>query len=150
MVSFKQWMQKEKATSLVTLQLPIEGFLQEISNSFDTLRSHHFISKAQSSFLRNLKENLQPNECVNLLDFAENYSFIAQDAVQGFHGNNSQATLHPFVFYYKNSENGLNNINYCIVSDCLQHNANAVNTFISSLRTYKNSLFKFNFLLLFQ
>ena len=36
-----------------------------------------------------------------LLYFAENYSFIVQDAVQGHHWNNSQATLHPFAVYFK-------------------------------------------------
>ena len=32
--------------------------------------------------------------------FRKNYSFVLQDAAQGFHWNNSQATLHPFIAYY--------------------------------------------------
>ena len=39
-----------------------------------------------------------------LLDFAENYSFVIEDEVQGFHWNNIQATVHPIVIY--NRENG--------------------------------------------
>ena len=31
------------------------------------------------------------------------YSFILQDAAQGFHWNNLQATLHPFVAYFVDS-----------------------------------------------
>ena len=38
-------------------------------------------------------------------DFSENYSFIVQDAVQGYHWNNSQVTLHPFVYYYTGQGN---------------------------------------------
>ena len=34
-------------------------------------------------------------------DFAQKYSLVIQDAVQGFHWNNDQATIHPFVVYYK-------------------------------------------------
>ena len=34
-------------------------------------------------------------------DFAENYSFVLQDTAQGFHWNNSQATIHPFVIYHR-------------------------------------------------
>ena len=34
-----------------------------------------------------------------MFDFAENYSFMVQDEVQGFHWNNAQATLHPFLIY---------------------------------------------------
>ena len=30
-------------------------------------------------------------------DFAENYKFMVQDEVQGFHWNNLQCTLHPVV-----------------------------------------------------
>ena len=36
-----------------------------------------------------------------IADLAENYSFILQDAAQGFHWNNDQATLHQFVCYYR-------------------------------------------------
>ena len=32
-----------------------------------------------------------------ILDFAENYNFIVQDAAQGFRWNNNQATLHPLL-----------------------------------------------------
>ena len=67
---------------------------------------------------------------VILLDFFENYSFIVQDAVQGYHWNNSQATLRPIVVYYKESGILCSKI-YCLISDCLNHNTNAVHKFIS-------------------
>ena len=44
------------------------------------------------------------DECIILLDFAENFSIAIQDAAQGFHWDNSQATLHPFVDYFNNSQ----------------------------------------------
>ena len=78
----------------------VEDFIEEVCSHFDMLREHHFISKAQSSYQNSIKENLNENEILILLDFAENYSFIVQDAVQGYHWNNSQATLHPIVMYY--------------------------------------------------
>ena len=37
-----------------------------------------------------LQEKLKENELIILLDLAENYSFVEQDAVQGYHWNNSQ------------------------------------------------------------
>ena len=96
-VNFKQWMQKERTISLVNCTLTVEEFVKEVSNKCNKLRAHHFIAKAQSAYLSELKENLPSNQAIILLDFAENYSFIAQDAVQGYHWNNSQATLCPFV-----------------------------------------------------
>ena len=55
-------------------------------------------------------------------DFAENYSFVIQDAVQGFHWNNTQATIHPFVAYYYDAVRGeVCFLNFVIISDSLTH-----------------------------
>ena len=89
-INFKQWMQKERGISLVNCALTVEEFVKEICNKFNKLRAHHFIVKAQSAYLFKLKENLPTNNAIILLDFAENYSYIAQDTVQRHHWNNSQ------------------------------------------------------------
>ena len=50
--------------------------------------------------------------------------------MQGYHWNNSQATLHPFVVYYRDEQDQkLKVINYCVLSDCLKHNASTVHSF---------------------
>ena len=71
-----------------------------------------------------------------ICDFSENYSFLLQDAAQGFHWNNSQATIHPFVAYYKESGK-LQHINYVIISDCLHHDTIAVHLFQKHLLNEK-------------
>ena len=63
-----------------------------------------------------------------MADFSENYSFVLQDAAQGFHWNNSQATIHPFVAYYMKSGE-LQHLSYVIISDCLNHDTVAVHLF---------------------
>ena len=83
------------------LTTSVQDFIQTACSSIDSLRQHHFIAKAQSRYLSELKETLSEDEAIVMLDFAENYSFVVQDEVQGFHWNNVQATLHPFVIYYK-------------------------------------------------
>ena len=67
-----------------------------------SFKKHDSIAIEQSSFSKNEKESLQPGELIIICDFAENFSFVLQDGAQGFHGNNSQATVHTFVIYYKN------------------------------------------------
>lgn len=63
-------------------------------------------------------------------DFAENYSFILQDEIQGYHWNNGQATIHPFVIYFKKSGTQLaEHITFVIISDCLQHDTTSVHLF---------------------
>lgn len=76
----------------------------EISSRQDKLRlltlwKHHFIAKAQATYLKQQKENLDDETAIVLMDFAENFSFVVQDEVQGFHWDHSQATLHPFAVY---------------------------------------------------
>ncbi|KAL5503158.1 hypothetical protein EMCRGX_G010065 [Ephydatia muelleri] len=85
----------------------------------------------------------EDGEFVVVADFSEYYSFVLQDAAQGFHWNNAQATLHPFVCYYKSGEK-LEHISFVIISDCLHNDTVAVHLYqkhlISFLRSHFGSL----------
>lgn len=89
------------------------------------MRPHAFIATQQASFFRDCKSSLAPGTILVTADFSENYSFL-QDAAQGFHWNNSQATLHPFVAYYNDTENKLCHVSYVVVSEVLHHDITAV------------------------
>ena len=79
--------------------------------------------------------NLSENELIIILDFDENYYFVVQDALQGFHWENSQATLHPIVAYFRSSNGDLKHISICVISDCLKHDQTAVNCFLTKVVT---------------
>jgi hypothetical protein len=140
-IVYKQWLHTDR-TTIVTLTTPIQEFIQLTTDAFDSLLHHHFIAKAQSSYLSKIKESLAPDAVIVLLDFAENYSFIVQDAVQGYHWNNLQATLHPFVVYYR-SEGELKCLNICIISDCLKHDTVTVHSFVSTMLTHLKTVLPF-------
>ena len=72
--------------------------------------------------------SMLPGQYLVIGDFSENYSFMLQDAAQVFHWNNSQATIHPFVVYYKESGK-LQHISYVVISDCSHHDTIAVHLF---------------------
>ena len=79
-----------------------------------------------------MKSSLIANQCLFVLDFAENYAFVEQDAVQGQHWNNNQCTLHLTVIYYV--EDGETKCaSFCFVSDDLRHDAAAVNSYLQEL-----------------
>ena len=61
---------------------------------------------------------MQPRERVLFFDFAENYSFLVQDAAQRFHWNNSQATIHPLKVCHKS---------YACISNHVAHDTVTVN-----------------------
>ena len=133
-VHFKQWLTVDR-TTLQDCSKQIDEFIEHLVEKCDNLTSHHFIAKHQSKYLSDLKENLKPEEAIVILDFAENYSFVIQDAAQGFHWDNSQATLHPFVAYYKN-EDQLEHISMCVISDCLKHDTITVHSFLQVVLPY--------------
>lgn len=129
-VSFKQWMQIDNKCVLETITKPTEEFLDYLFESLPKLLRHSFIATQQSSYLRLLKENLPENQCIVLCDFAENYAFVLQDSAQGFHWNNAQATIHPFVTYYIDEKTKkLAHLSLVIISDCMVHDTVAVHLF---------------------
>ena len=70
-----------------------------------------------------LKDNLPStlDTCIVLADFAENYSMIIQDAVQGWHRTKQQCTIHPVVLYYSNKQKHLHIKSFAFFSDDLDH-----------------------------
>ncbi len=82
---------------------PSDEFVETLCEKLEKLQSHSFIATQQSQFYEECKASLKPDEVVVSADFSENYAFVLQDAAQGFHWNNSQCTIHPFVVYLKES-----------------------------------------------
>lgn len=123
-VIFSIW----QATDRCTLKkecLSTEDFIHYFCTSLETLIPHHFISKRQSEYIKNLKDNLKDGEVVIHTDFSENYAYIAQDAAQAFHYNNDQCTVHPMVCYYKSGEM-VSHKCFVILSECTTHDSAAV------------------------
>ena len=84
--------------------------------------------KSQSAYLRELKDSLRSHTAVILLDFDENYSFLVKDAVQGHYWGNSQASIHPFVIFYKQTGE-LKCHNIAVISDYFKHDTVTVHMF---------------------
>lgn len=124
---YKQWLSTDR-TTLQTISQSTEEFIDTFHAGLQTLKKHDFIAKEQSNFCSDRKGSLKAGDILAIANFAENYSFILQDAAQGFHWNNNQATLHPFICYYRNRID-LEHINFVIVSDCLKHDTVAVHLF---------------------
>ena len=76
--------------------------------------------------------NIRP---LSLPDLAKNYSFLIQDAIQGFYWDNSQATLHPFDIYHMEDWK-IKCTNVVIISDCMKHDTSTVHAFVSRLISY--------------
>lgn len=138
-IEFKQWQHTDR-TTLITRRETVSNFIELLCAQYEKLAAHHFVAKAQAAYMSSTKETLSENTALVLLDFSENYSFLVQDAVQGFHWENSQATLHPFAVYYKaKSNNEVSCMCLCVISDCMQHNAVTVHAFLTLIIPYIKS-----------
>lgn len=130
-IKYKKWSTTDRC-NLDTLIVDPETFTEQFISHLKILIPHHFISFQQSQFLKENKQSLQLGEFLVQLDFAENYSFFVQDAVQGYHWNNTQSTIHPFVIYYK-SDDILQHKSFVIISNCSNHDSIAVHLFINKM-----------------
>ncbi|CAN7998596.1 unnamed protein product [Ixodes hexagonus] len=127
----QQWV-KGTRCRLEALVLTQEDFCDRLLDMLRQIKVNHFASKQQARYLRELKTGLKSkNEAIVLLDFAENYSFIVQDAPQSYHWVNDQASIHPVVIYFRPDESGadISVRSFAVISDCLQHDTTAVSAF---------------------
>lgn len=87
-IKYKQWVSTDRS-NLEDKEEFTDDFINLLADMLQKLTEHHFTAKSQNQYLRELKASLKPYECI--LDFAENFSFIVQDAAQSYHWNNAQS-----------------------------------------------------------
>lgn len=131
-ITYSKWTSTDRSNLECHIS-SIEEFSELLSDLIVKLTKHHYIAKAQSTYLKLLKEKINHGEVIIIGDFSENYTFVVQDATQGFHWVNEQSTLHPFVLYYRNDARELKHQSYCFISDDLTHNTAVVYCFQETL-----------------
>ena len=128
---FEQWVTTDRC-DIITIVKKKDEFISYLMNKLEKLIPHDFVKKEQSKFLKNCKNNLKSGEFVITCDFSENYTFVLQDEVQSHHWNAQQATIHPFVIYYKKG-NQIEHLSFVVISEDLRHDSISVNLFISKV-----------------
>lgn len=126
-VTYSAWVTTDR-TQQVSVTVSFEEYVNHLVKSLEKLLPHSFITKSQSNYLKeSLKAKLQPNEAIVLLDFSENYSYVIQDEVQGYHWTQDSCSLHPVVMYTC-EEPGKDLIvsSLCVISDDLEHDVGFV------------------------
>ena len=129
---YSKWVSVDRCTLQEVVE-PVEDFLASFSSAIVLLTRHHYVSKNQSQAYKAAKESLKEDEVLVVGDFAENYSFVVQNAAQGQHWNNSQCTLHPFVCYFKGPDSTIQHESFCFISDYTKHSTAMVHTFLKTL-----------------
>lgn len=123
-ITFSQWTSTDRA-ELIKQTAPLSEFIYLVADKLNKITAHSFIARTQGKYLKQRKEDLQEDEVIVLVDFAENYKFLVQDEIQGYHWNKSQCTLHPVVVYTK-EDGQLKDHSICFISDDLNHDVDMV------------------------
>ena len=124
-IHYKQWQTTDCAT-LLSLTADVPTFVELLVSCFEKLQAHSFITKFQSQYLNQLKQNMDQSNIIILGNFAEYYAFVVQDEIQSYHWNTQQCSLHPLVIYYKDDNGVLKHISYCFISDNITHDVTYV------------------------
>jgi hypothetical protein len=121
-VTYRGWFKsRTKRYHLEKVSKPVEDFLELFMESLVKLLPHHFITKEQSKYYQFLKENLTEGQVLVVCDFAENYTCVMQNEIQGYHWTQEQITIHPFVAYYRHQNKDLQSVCYAAVTDHKKH-----------------------------
>lgn len=94
-VTCKQWVSTNRA--LISTQTTVYDFIQIAAEMIYEPYHHHFIKDSHASYLHGSKDSPDEKTCTVLMDFAKNYSFVIQDAIQDFYWQNNRAILHPLL-----------------------------------------------------
>ena len=129
------WVGADRA-NLIAQTHQVDVFVDPLATTVDHITAHSYISKTQSRYLMNQKENLDSDTCVKMLDFAENYQYVLQDEILSFHWNNSQCSIHPVVIYYKDMSNFLQEKSFAFISENLKHDTAFVYEVMSNVCEY--------------
>ena len=131
-VQYMQWVTTDR-TALLKVSQSVNEYIDSLADQVHKLTRHSYVAKSQSEYMNFLKDNIAKEEMIIQGDFAENSSFVVQDEIQSFHWENLQATLHPFVLYYRDDDGQLCHKSFCINSDVPDHNTTTVWTFLEAL-----------------
>lgn len=114
---WKQWKDIEGHPQLTVTEGSVEAVLNELQSQLKVFKRHVFVKRVQSKVFIEMKRNVEDDEVILQVDFAENYSSLLQDEIQSAHWNNTQITLFTACAWLK----GANIRSFVIVTDELSH-----------------------------
>ena len=137
-ITFQQWITTDRCT-LLTFTHTVDEFIEDLADKVSKLTRHHYIAHKQALYLKNLKESLALNECIIHGDFSENYSFVVQDAAQGFHWEVVQDAAQGF--HWEVVQDAAQGFHWEVVQDAAQgfHWENSQATLHPCVVYYKNA-----------
>ena len=122
-----------KKMEKVTKEGTVEEALHSLQSKIPSFLEHVFIKRKQAAFFEKCTAQLQPDEAVVQVDFAENYTCQYQDEIQAANWGQQQVTLFTVAIWTKDSANNTTCNSHVIVSDDLNHDKKSVAVFMDTV-----------------
>lgn len=131
--AWKAWDTIDKQCVLQNLNGTLEGCLKKLQDLLPQFLSHTFTKRAQSKSFKEARENVQPDEAVIQIDYAENYGCKHQNEVQAAHWTSVYVSIFTAVVWYKDEKNLAVKKSFALVSDYAQHEKYSVHVSLQLL-----------------
>lgn len=102
-VSYKNWVQTDRP-EIVSIEKSASDFAEEYAFKLNEFVRHEFISKIQTTYVSRQKNEIDDDEIVIEMDFAENFSNLSQDEIQSVYFSKTQTSVHLVVLTYKKKQ----------------------------------------------
>lgn len=127
-VKWQRWRKVGDRITLTCTTAPLCDLVHELEVELPLFKQHFYVKRAQQSYFQSKKHNLNPDELVLQIDFAENYRLVSQNEVQSAHFSYRQVTIFTCVAWLNGGTRS-----FAVISDKLTHNKYDVFCFISTL-----------------
>lgn len=119
-ISFKRWRFTDRRDTCI-IQQSLEDFAIYYADQLYDFIKHEFISETQTNFVKEKKEKMTKEELIVEMDFAANFTHIAQNETQGVYCTEVKSSLHPVIFTYKRNDQ-IKKSSFVFISNSLEHN----------------------------
>ena len=127
-----QWEQdRDNYTSKLLKIGTVKEALENLGSKLPQFTWHVFIkSKQEEAYKRakNCANQANSETCLLQMDFAENFTCVWQDEIQSAHWRQKQVTVYTVMVYFQQRT-----LSWVIVSDCRDHEKNAVAAYTSKV-----------------
>ncbi|XP_046662375.1 uncharacterized protein LOC124358190 [Homalodisca vitripennis] len=136
-ISWKQWGEVNKRPVITYVETTIGEAMEMVQNMLGKFKVHCYIKNVQSEYFEYKKKNATQGEAVLQIDFAENYSCIAQDEIQSAHWSNTLVTIFTGVAWVPNGKQC-----YALISNNLTHDKFSIWYFLKKIISDLKQQFK--------
>ena len=128
-ISWEQWKEINGFLRVAKIEGSVAELINEIGKQLPYFMIHCFVQKQQSFYFKTRKENLEDHEAILQVDFAENFTIMAQNEIQSVHWKRKQITIFTACAYF--GKKGLRC--YSVISDDLTHDKYSIWLYIKKL-----------------